>query len=407
MKGAQSMTTPHRIGMIGTRTMNALKESELIPIVTQILGQPAIDSLTWELQPLKVQGGRTTGVMGLVRLVGAAQAAGQMVSWSVVVKIIRQPDAANDPTGSAHIPTAWNFWQREILAYQSGILADLSEQLVAPRCYGVTAHADGEWRIWLEDVAESPKDWTLDRYGIAARHLGQFNGSYLAGRPLPPEQPWFYGGRSHEWVDFAATLVEPFRRYAATPQGRRGLSEQSVARIEGLLANAQRLLATLGRMPRCLCHHDAFRRNLMARDPGDAGLQTVAIDWSMLGYGQVGADIGILTALSLSWMEVAGEHARELDRIVFDGYVTGLRDAGWQGDPRLARFGYAATAALAIGVAGAVVPAALFWPNEESARDQEEIIGHHRDAIHDQQAIVQPFLLDLGDEALQLMDSLR
>ena len=251
--------------------MNAIQESELIPIVTQIVGQPAIDSIMWELQPFKVQGGRATGVMGLVRLVGVAQAAQRMFPWSVIVKVIRQPDPASDPTGTAHLPDAWNFWQREILAYQSGILSDLGEKLVASRCYGVTEQADGEWRIWLEDIAESPQSWTLDRYGIAARHLGQFNGCYLAGRPLPPEQAWLYGGRSREWIEFAATLVEPFRRYTAMPQGRRGLSEQSVERMEGLMANAQRLLATLDRMPRCLCHHDAFRRNLMARDRGDAG----------------------------------------------------------------------------------------------------------------------------------------
>jgi len=28
-------------------------------------------------------------------------------------------------------------------------------------------------------------DWPLERYGLAARHLGQFNGRYLTGTPLP------------------------------------------------------------------------------------------------------------------------------------------------------------------------------------------------------------------------------
>ncbi len=381
--------------------------AELIPIVAQIIGQPVIDALTWELQPFKVQGGGVAGVVGLVRLVGTAQAAGQAFPWSAVVKITRKPDPSSDPTGTAHMPAAYNFWQCEILAYQSGMLTDLAEHLVAPRCYGVTEQPGGEWRIWLEDIAENPKSWTIERYGSAARHLGQFNGSYLTGRPLPPEQPWTYRGRSYEWIDFAATSVEPFRRYTATPLGRRGISEQSVARIEGLLANAQPLQAMLSRLPRSLCHHDAFRRNLMARDQGDSKFQTVAIDWSMLGYGAVGADIGILTASSLTWMEIAGEQARELDRVIFDAYLAGLRDAGWQGDPRLVRFGYTATAALAIGVARTVIFAALVWANEESARDLENIIGYSRDAVHDQQAIVQPFLLDLGDEALQLMGELK
>lgn len=127
----------------------------------------------------------------------------------------------------------------------------------------------------------------------------------------------------------------------------------------------------------------------------------------MLGYGWLGADIGILTAVSLSWMEVVGAQARELDQIVFDGYLTGLHDAGWRGDPRLVRFAYLATAAMAIGAAGAIIHAALVWPDEDSARGMEEIIGHNRAAVHAQQAIVQPFLLDLEDEALELMDSLR
>ena len=312
--------------------MNTFQRSELEPIVAQITGKHEIDSLAWEIVPLKVQGGVTSGVLGLVRLVGTAQVAGQMIPWSVIVKSIRKPDPANDPTGLAHIPSASNFWQREILVYQSGMLTELGENLVAPRCYGITVQLDGEWHIWLEDIVESPKTWTLERYGIAARHLGQFNGSYLASRLLPPEQPWTYRGRSYEWVDFAAKIVEPFRRYAATAQGRHWLSEQSVARIEALLANAQPLQARLSQLPRCLCHHDAFRRNLLARDQGDSKFQTVAIDWSMLGYGAVGADIGILTASSLTWMEVAGTQVRELDQIVFDGYLTGLRDVGWRGD---------------------------------------------------------------------------
>jgi hypothetical protein len=32
---------------------------------------------------------------------------------------------------------------------------------------------------------EGLPDWPLERYGLAARHLGQFNGRYLTGTPLP------------------------------------------------------------------------------------------------------------------------------------------------------------------------------------------------------------------------------
>jgi len=100
------------------------------------------------------------------------------------------------------------------------------------------------------------------------------------------------------------------------------------------------LLALLDRLPVCLCHHDAFRRNLLARDGISAEAQTVAIDWSMVGYGGVGEEVGITTAVDLSWLEVSGDQAGELDRIIFEAYVDGLRAAGWQGDVRLTRLEY-------------------------------------------------------------------
>ena len=74
-----------------------------------------------------------------------------------------------------------------------------------------TEHPNDEWRIWLEDIQETPKTWTVERHGIAARHLGQFNGAYLTGRPLPAEQPWLYRGRAREWIEFAAPMFEGFQ----------------------------------------------------------------------------------------------------------------------------------------------------------------------------------------------------
>jgi hypothetical protein len=387
--------------------METIQVSELMPIVAQIVGRSAIDSLTWEVFPFNLQGGQTAGVTGLSRLVGTAQVGGETFPWSVVVKRISKPDPAHDPTGTADTPSAWNYWKREILAYQSGLLADLTGNLVAPRCYGVAEHPHGEWRIWLEDITENPQCWTLERHGDAARHLGQFNGAYLTGRPLPPEQPWTYRGRNGDWIGLASGLMEPFRRYADSAQGRRWLSDRSVARIEGLLANAQPLLVQLGRLPLCLCHHDAHRRNLLARDQNGTELQTIALDWSMLGHGEVGAEIGITTAVNLAWMDVAGDQARQLDGVVFDSYLAGLRDVGWRGDPRLARFGYTATAALTGCVARTIIFGALILSNEDDTRGLESIVGHSLDEILDQEATIQPFLLDLGDEALQLMESLQ
>jgi hypothetical protein len=88
-----------------------------------------------------------------------------------------------------------------------------------------------------------------------------------------------------------------------------------------------------------------------------------------------------------------------LDAIAFEGYLAGLRDAGWRGDARLVRFGYAATAALyGVGTAGVWLNAIL----EDDGKVAEKVIGYPIDCVLDQFALLQNYLLDLGDEARTL-----
>ncbi|MEZ4558691.1 MAG: hypothetical protein R2851_21765 [Caldilineaceae bacterium] len=107
------------------------------------------------------------------------------------------------------------------------------------------------------------------------------------------------------------------------------------------------------------------------------------------------------------WLEVDGALAGDLDRFIFDSYVEGLADAGWHGDLRLVRFGYAATASLAIGVGWATLMGGRALQSEDGRRAVETRIGADLKVVLEQWALVQPFLLDLGEEALDLMSSLR
>jgi hypothetical protein len=155
----------------------------------------------------------------------------------------------------------------------------------------------------------------------------------------------------------------------------------------------------LDKLPVCFCHHDAFRRNLLARDAEE----TVAIDWSYAGFGGVGEESGTLTRVSLNWLEVPAAQAKALDQIVFEGYLAGVHEAGWHGDPRLVRFGYATTVALG-------VTWLLFMleglQKTENVSLFESIVGHPIDDQIAQVAELQSFFLDLGDEALVLADTL-
>jgi hypothetical protein len=129
-------------------------------------------------------------------------------------------------------------------------------------------------------------------------------------------------------------------------------------------------------------------------------IQTVAIDWSALGPGAVGEEIAALVGFSLYFLEVAAIDASRLDALVFDGYLEGLRDAGWQGDEALVRLGYTAAASLwtAVSVTGIMLP----WIEDDermAAWDQESGLAH----VLAQYREIHYFGLALGDEALSLL----
>lgn len=167
----------------------------------------------------------------------------------------------------------------------------------------------------------------------------------------------------------------------------------------------QPLLAALDQLPACFCHHDAFRRNLMLRKMADDSFETVAFDWSYTGPGKIGQEIGVTTGVALVFIDVAASDAAALDEAVFGGYCAGLRDAGWQGDLKLARYGYTMTAAFACAITLAAFRVIRLQSAEGRARFEsitrrpiDEAVEHWRET--------QLFLLALGDEALRLMESL-
>ena len=82
---------------------------------------------------------------------------------------------------------------REILAYRSSLLAGLPGHLRAPRVLRIEEGDDGNFWLWLEAVSDAyGRRWPLAQLGLAARHLGAFNGAYLVSRALPTE-PWLNG----------------------------------------------------------------------------------------------------------------------------------------------------------------------------------------------------------------------
>lgn len=108
---------------------------------------------------------------------------------------------------------------------------------------------------------------------------------------------------------------------------------------------------------------------------------------------------------SLAFRDVEWDKALELDTVVFEGYLKGLRDAGWRGDPRMVRFAYAVATALryGIGYTGGV----LAILKDESERAQwAQVMGCSMGEMVDNLSQWLRFLVTLGDEARELLDVL-
>lgn len=174
------------------------------------------------------------------------------------------------------------------------------------------------------------------------------------------------------------------------------LFDESVERILKLWAERETYLNALDRLPRTLCHHDAFRRNLLVRRSANGLYQIVAIDWAKMGTGAIGEEIATFIAVSLRFMAVEMARVQEFETTAFEAYLSGLSDAGWRGDPRLVRFGFAAVAAMLYGVATVIIPIIIMLePN--SIELIEQTLGYSFEAITQQLAQLQEYLLDLGE----------
>jgi hypothetical protein len=312
--------------------LDAIDEATLTPLVQSALGNQAVEVVDWEVEQL--HGGVGVGT-AIYRFAGQGRDQGQEVPWSLILKTLC-PGEDNTTI------SVWDYYKREADAYGSGWLDDLPGGLAAPRCFGVVEHPDGTCWMWLEDVRDKfDSQWPLEHYGVVARHLGQFNGAYLAGRPRP-EGAWLSANWMRQFVETSAPAIEPLRNSLAHPLIARWFPGEDSVRVFRLWEERELYLGALERLPQTICHFDIFRRNLFARKTANGDDQTVVIDWAFVGRGPIGADLQPLIFASLLFYEVGLDRAQELEGIVFEGYLEGLRDVGWRGDPRQARLGYAA-----------------------------------------------------------------
>jgi hypothetical protein len=337
--GAMTQSTPAPPG---------LDAAALTPVVRRLLGSRTAEVLDWECRPLGyAQVWQTTG--GVHRVLGTAVDRGVRSPWSLILKIASAPPPGSTGflAGTAE-PGSTDYWKREAELFRDGVLDAVRGAFAPPACYGVVEPDPGAAWIWLEEVEEAVGPvWPLERFALAAQHLAQFNGRYLVGEPVP-EHPSFCRPnyvRPHVAATCAERTVALAPAVWAEPAVRAVFPADAEARYRRLWDEQAVLLDLIDRLPRVFCHRDAFRNNLIARRTPDGAERTAAIDWALAGPGHLGEDLFKLVNVTLAITAVPFGPA-ELEAAAFDGYLAGLRDAGWTGDARLVRLGYCATAAV-------------------------------------------------------------
>lgn len=372
---------------------SAVDAATLTPVVREIAGDPRAELGEWTYERLAVVSGLPDH-RGLFRFSGSASADEAATSWSAVLKIVqRHPEWSDDPADA-------RFWRREAAAFQSGLL-DGIDGLTPVRCYAIT-DADAETLlVWLEELEdEYDSRWPVERYELAARHLGQMGGAYLAGRALP----------DHEWLlrrpiggggsgGAALAMIEDEKTWQH-PEVQSAYPEPIADRLREQWADRRAFQAAVAQMSTTLCHNDAHTENLFSRWRDDGTQETVAVDWELVGIGPVASDITFLVIATLRRLAVDMADADALEEAVLEGYCAGLEDAGWGGHEDEVRRGFTAAVALRLGL----VPQTLDLILREDRRAQAER-GWNRPVAEliERWAQVAYFVLDRADRARELL----
>ena len=306
-------------------TLNPLElpKTYVSALARQASGDTSFHAEDWQCQPMQGGFGSAVGGTALYRF-RVASADGRRCSLVLKLLFRRPQESEASPY----------YWKREYEIYRSGMLDQMPRgSFVPPQVYALEERDDACW-IWMEDIEDSKGAWTLEDFADVAERLGRFNGAWLT-QASQPAAAWLSQSWHASLLPALSDSFDSLDQALAHPLARLTLPLDAKAEIEAIWRDRDRFAAALSRLPRTLCHYDAFRRNVLF--PND---DAVLIDWALAGIGAIGEDLVSLVAVSLYYESFTSEYASELDELAFGCYMRGLRQSGWRGEERLARIGY-------------------------------------------------------------------
>lgn len=273
----------------------------------------------------------------ILRLHGLVKLYDELKPWCVILKIIK-PDTEEKDSFVHH-----NYWRREALVFESGVLKELPNSIYTAKSYLVEEQQDGTIWLWMEYV-EGDYAYTIEQFSYIARQLGRFNGAYLEGAKKLPEHEWICKSWLKSWTTASRKYAPNMEAYVSRIPFDN--MQSTWAWYQEVLKNIDSSLDSLQQLPRVLAHQDLSQMNmlLVPKEAGESHL--VLIDWQFMSISGIGEDLGKLFGVNMSLGIIPPSQYQLHQNSLFTSYIEGLQEMGWQGDPSVAQYGFCLSTAL-------------------------------------------------------------
>jgi hypothetical protein len=308
-------------------TLDSVSGLDLATVAASVLGTAVASPVGTAQTELIVSTSGDPSTLGIVKHSGLAMVGHEKRPWSAVAKVIDLAAARR---------VHWVRCEDEVALYRMGAFGG-AKRFRPAHCHLISEPAPDLVILWLEDMTGARRaPFLLNELARIVRDLGEWNALQLR---LPPpagldlaSYSVFSRWEKPEW-DIAREFAD-FRAMEHGPEVRALYGDRPIDIAfdlrDAFLANNARSRG----LTRTLCFGDANIGNLFATPS-----ETVAVDWSSLTLDPLGVDAGSVIGSAVTFggdfLAIATN-----ERQLFERYVEGLVDGGWQGDRNDVRRAY-------------------------------------------------------------------
>lgn len=297
----------------------------------------AVVESVWSVTPMSVLSAGN-GTIGFFNVSGHVKVGEVRSPWSSVVKVLDPDDFS---AGSSKMQSARN----ELDALQAPELGLMESGMRCVPVYGLLSSTDSVHWLWMKDLSGGiSTPWDAETYVRVARDVGEF--SALWPEESMPTGSWITtdpsASRIEQVVVGMPEYYKTLRENENHPHVLTLIEGRDLDNIFSLIDDASVAVKATRSLPRSVAHHDCHARNLFPWTDQNGHSMTYAVDWASTGLAPIGTDGGSLAGGGIAWTQAEADMIASNESAIFDSYVAGLIDSGWQGEVRDVRLAYLA-----------------------------------------------------------------